>query len=57
VGFWSGELIERAFRSILQSIDTSVKPKADNTYDIGDSSLRWRRLYAVETYTSLMSLD
>jgi len=31
--------------SFLQDVNVNVLPRADNTYDIGSSSLRWRRLF------------
>ncbi len=41
----------------LQSVNVSILPSADNTYDIGSSTYRWRRVYAVEVYGALISLD
>lgn len=37
--------------SSLLTFDSSIIPDADNTYDLGSSSLRWRSLYAVNVYT------
>jgi hypothetical protein len=37
--------------------DYSVLPSADNAYDLGSSSYRWRTVYAVTVYGALISLD
>jgi hypothetical protein len=34
--------------SFLQSVNTSVLPRSDNTYDLGSSSYRWRNGYFAE---------
>jgi hypothetical protein len=37
--------------------DFDINPAADNTYDLGSSSYRWRTVYAVNVYGALISLD
>jgi hypothetical protein len=37
--------------------DFSILPAADNTYDLGSSSYRWRTVYVVNVYGALISLD
>lgn len=32
----------------FETLDTSVKPTTDNLYDLGDSTHRWKRIYAGE---------
>jgi len=37
--------------TILARVDSSVLPNADNTYNLGSSSLRWNELYATTSHT------
>jgi hypothetical protein len=41
----------------IASVSQSLTPSADNSYDLGSSSYRWRTLYAVSIYGALISLD
>jgi hypothetical protein len=41
----------------IASVSQSLTPVADNTYDLGSSTYRWRALYAVNVYGALISLD
>jgi hypothetical protein len=43
--------------SFLNAVNTSIIPVADNTYDLGSSSYRWKTIYAVSVYGALISLD
>jgi len=41
----------------IASVSQTLTPSADNTYDLGSSSYRWRTVYAVNIYGALISLD
>jgi hypothetical protein len=41
----------------ISSVAQSLVPSADNSYDLGSSSYRWRSIYAVGVYGALVSLD
>jgi hypothetical protein len=41
----------------IASVAQSLVPSADNSYDLGSSSYRWRNVYAVSVYGALISLD
>ena len=40
----------------LQSVNVSVLPRSDNTYDLGSESYRWRNVYAVNIYADGVSV-
>ena len=52
LGFVAGGL-QKAFLSTTQlSVSANVNPGADNTYDLGTSSSRWRNLYTTDLHLS-----